>query len=90
MTDKEYLLKREDKGIWYSYPTGNWYGDNITELFERLEKDLNKLYHENERLKSENNMLKVTIGRNEAYINQLQNKGKWDINAYKYNPKGVR
>lgn len=90
MTDKEYLLKREDKWIWYSYPTGNWYGDNITELFERLEKDLNKLYHENERLKSENNMLKVTIGRNEAYINRLQNNGKWDIKAYKYNPKGVR
>ena len=34
MTDKAYLLKREDKGIWYSYPTGNWNDDNLTELFE--------------------------------------------------------
>ena len=39
---------------------------------------LNQLNDENEQLKSENNMLKVTIGRNEAYIDRLKNKGEWD------------
>ena len=32
---------------------------------------------ENEQLKSEIKMLKTTIGRNEAYINQMKSKGEW-------------
>lgn len=39
--------------------------------------DINKLAEENMKLKSENNMLKVTIGRNEAYINRLTHTSKW-------------
>ena len=38
---------------------------------------LNKLHEENERLKSENNMLKNTIGRNESYIEKLTHKEEW-------------
>lgn len=38
---------------------------------------LNELHEENMKLKSENNMLKVTIGRNEAYINRLTHTSVW-------------
>ena len=36
-----------------------------------------KLEKENEQLKSEINMLKTTIGRNETYIKRLTHKGEW-------------
>lgn len=38
---------------------------------------LNRLTKENEQLKSEINMLKTTISRNEAYIKRLTHKGEW-------------
>lgn len=38
---------------------------------------LNRLTEENEQLKSEINMLKITIGRNEGYIDRLTHKGEW-------------
>ena len=38
---------------------------------------LNEISEENEQLKQENQMLKSTIGRNEAYITRLTKKGKW-------------
>ena len=38
---------------------------------------LNALYDENEQLKSEINMLKTTIGRNEEYIYRLTHTGEW-------------
>ena len=41
-------------------------------------KLLNELHEENLKLKSENNMLRNTIGRNEAYIERLRYKGKWN------------
>lgn len=46
-------------------------------VFEMIDM-LNALHEENIRLKSENNMLRNTIGRNEAYIEQLRYKGKWN------------
>ena len=48
---KEYILKREKNGIWYSYPTGNWYGMNIDEVLEKVEDDLNNFSKENFQLK---------------------------------------
>lgn len=36
-----------------------------------------RLQEEIERLKTENQMLRTTIGRNEAYIKRLTNKSKW-------------
>ena len=38
---------------------------------------LNELNDENERLKSEINMLKTTIDRNEGYIDRITHKGEW-------------
>ena len=38
---------------------------------------LNRLTEENEQLKSEINMLKTTIGRNEAYIKRIKHQGEW-------------
>lgn len=42
-----------------------------------IEELLNDLEEENEQLKSEINMLKTTIGRNEGYIDRLTHKGEW-------------
>lgn len=44
--------------------------DEVAEL-------LNELHKENEQLKSENNILKITIARNEAYIERITHKGEW-------------
>lgn len=41
------------------------------------EKALNEQNNKIKELKSENKMLKTTIGRNEAYINQIKTIGKW-------------
>ena len=38
---------------------------------------LNSQYEEITKLKSEINMLKTTISRNEAYIERLTHKGEW-------------
>lgn len=40
-------------------------------------KKYKELEDENEQLKSANNMLKVTIGRNESYIKRLTEQGEW-------------
>ena len=48
---------------------------NVQSFCDRL----NNLNKENEQLKSEINMLKITIGRNEGYINRLTSKGEWNI-----------
>ena len=40
-------------------------------------KNMELLEKENEQLKSEINMLKTTIGRNETYIQQMKHKGEW-------------
>ena len=38
---KEYILKREERGLWYSYPTGNMYElhKNMDTLLNRVEID---------------------------------------------------
>lgn len=38
---------------------------------------LSILSKENEQLKQENNMLKITIGRNESYIKRLTHQSDW-------------
>jgi hypothetical protein len=43
----------------------------------RIANKLNILQNENEQLKKEINMLKTTIGRNEAHIQQMKHKGEW-------------
>lgn len=42
-----------------------------------LNKRVRNLIEENKQLKSEINMLKTTIGRNEGYIDRLTHKGEW-------------
>lgn len=61
---KEEVLEKAE----YSYDV---FGDSL------MENEVVDLLNENEQLKKENEMLKITIGRNEAYINQLTNKEKW-------------
>ena len=66
--NKEYI-----KGLEKAKATSQSWASDVRALREQncqLEK-------ENEQLKQEINMLKVTIGRNEAYINQLTHKGVW-------------
>ena len=38
---------------------------------------LNSLSEENEQLQKENNMLKITIDRNESYIRRLTHQSDW-------------
>ena len=52
-----------------------WIGE--FSLRETLQLELQRVEKENEQLKSEINMLKTTIGRNEAYIERLTHKGEW-------------
>lgn len=65
-------IKCKDNGLFMIYPI---YEDE-TEM-PTLGDLLNGLVEENEQLKSENNMLKFTIGRNEAYIKRLTEISKW-------------
>ena len=41
-----------------------------------------QLEEENQKLRNEINMLKVTIGRNESYINRLTHQSDWRNSAY--------
>ena len=47
------------------------------EQLEKQNQALKKLKKKNEQLKSEINILKITIGRNEGYINRLTHTGEW-------------
>lgn len=54
--------------------------EQLVKRCKTLQKSLNEcivLEEENEQLKSEIQMLKTTIGRNEAYIKRLTEKGEW-------------
>ena len=71
MTEKRFTVEKNDKWICIldnKKSIGNTY--HICAL-------LNSLNDENEQLKSEINMLKTTIGRNEAYIERLTHKSEW-------------
>lgn len=51
--------------------------NSLSEELYIAENEIARLELINDKLKKENEMLKITIGRNEAYINQLTNKEKW-------------
>lgn len=86
MTEKRFTLHIK----WYTYDKDE--GDaelkdkgqpillsqNIDDM-RYLKNLLNELHEENIKLKSENNMLRNTIGRNEAYIERLTHKGEWRL-----------
>lgn len=66
-----------------------WYIDGVDiwdnqkeERIDDIPTLLNELSKENEQLKSKINMLKVTIGRNEAYIKRLTETSNWRTSAY--------
>lgn len=46
-------------------------------LRETLQQELQRAEEENKQLKSEINMLKITIGRNEVYIKKLTETSEW-------------
>lgn len=47
------------------------------DFYKYFQKDARELEKENEGLKREINMLKTTIGRNEAYIQRMKYGGEW-------------
>lgn len=57
--------------------TGKVYNCASNILMKDLCVVVNTIVEENEQLKSENNMLKHTIGRNEAYIKKLTETSEW-------------
>ena len=82
MTKKRYNIKPskiiensfyiQDDEREHSFPTV----DDKSHLI-MYEKALNEQNNRIKELESENKMLKTTIGRNEAYINQIKTIGKW-------------
>ena len=82
MTKKRYNIKPSkiiENGFYiqddereHSFPTV----DDKSHLI-MYEKALNEQNNRIKELESENKMLKTTIGRNEAYINQIKTIGKW-------------
>ena len=81
MTEKRFKLEVEDDMYYTIFD--NQSIDEEDKLYglddEQVCDLLNELAEENEQLKSEINMLKITIGRNEGYINRLTSKGEWNI-----------
>ena len=70
MAEKRFTVEKNDKWICIldnGETIGNTY--HIAGL-------LNALHEENRKLKSENNMLRITIGRNEAFIDRLTHQSK--------------
>lgn len=55
---------------------------NCDKLWWELHDEKEQLEKENQHLKSKINMLKVTIGRNEAHIKRLTEKSNWRTSAY--------
>lgn len=79
---KDFIKEVEDFFKKHDIDTVNW---NV--LDEELDnndfyyEEYKKMKKENEQLKSEINMLKTTIGRNEAYIKRLTHNGDWGHTA---------
>ena len=83
MTEKRFKITKsklvqnayviEDKEKQFTFPT--LVGDSRGLI--AYKEALNELSKEDEKLKSEIKMLKLTIARNEAYITRLTKKGKW-------------
>ena len=64
------FLNDQNQAIVDLYDGSKYWSDKATEKIKELKE-------ENEQLKSENNMLKHTIGRNEAYIKKLTETSEW-------------
>lgn len=64
------FLNDQNQAIVDLYDGSKYWSKKASERIEELEK-------ENEQLKSEINMLKITIGRNEGYIDRLTHEGGW-------------
>ena len=61
-------ISNEECGFWL------WHNKNES---QKVCDKLNSILDENEQLKKEIHMLKTTIRRNEAYIQQMKHKGEW-------------
>lgn len=76
---KKYMKHIDECGMYYYICNGEeiiaeaFYGDDAQDIVDLLNEQ-NKRIKE---LESENKMLKTTISRNEAYINQIKTIGKW-------------
>ena len=82
MNEKRFTEEYDEEwGIYLSDNlTGDWYNINpvhIVDTCNKLWEQVVKLREENEQLKQENNMLKITIGRNESYIMRLTHQSDW-------------
>ena len=76
---KKYMKHIDECGMYYYICNGEeiiaeaFYGDDAQDIVDLLNEQ-NKRIKE---LESENKILKTTISRNEAYINQIKTIGKW-------------
>lgn len=79
MTEKRYFLhKHLGRDVINDTLCHNWLkGEELEEHMNVQYTKYSALKKENEQLKSEINMLKTTIGRNESYIERLTHKSEW-------------
>lgn len=75
-------LLRENKRLKSKLEESKKAHSNCDKLWWELHDEKEQLKKENEQLKSKINMLKVTIGRNEAHIKRLTEKSNWRTSAY--------
>ena len=72
--DGEEMTPSEVVGLLNHFHQENNYLSTIRENQQQM---ILKLKEENEQLKKENNMLKITIDRNESYIMRLTHQSDW-------------
>lgn len=84
--NKRYKLGEDTARVIDTFDDGEYWTVHGNEAYN-LCIDMNALFDENEQLKSENNMLKVTIGRNEGYIDRLTHQAPWGNRAERLNVK---
>lgn len=81
MTEKRFtVVYNEELDTSFIEDTESKYDWHISEaeaLLNSFDEDCKELQKENEQLKDEINMLKITIKRNESYIKSISEKSKW-------------
>lgn len=82
--DREYCerIHRENEKLKSKLEESKKAHSNCDKLWWELHDEKEQLEKENQHLKSKINMLKVTIGRNEAHIKRLTEKSNWRTSAY--------
>ena len=88
MSEKRYYIGNgENCTICDSSKGGSDFFNMLTQY--QAVDELNALHEENTKLKSENEMLRTTISRTEAYVGRLTHKSKWSNHSQKVSVEDI-